>query len=308
MSRAPAVAALLAFAWAASPVQAQDAVDHSKMDHSKMDHSKMGHAPPPAPEKASDEEPAPARETAAPQEAAATLPREPIPPITDADRAAARLPVGGHAAHGDSIHGFVAADRLEAWQSDDAEGAAWELEGWIGRDVHKFRFRTEGETEGGDADHAEIDLLYARGVTPWWDAVVGLHHEAEPVARQALAVGVLGLAPYKIETQAMLYLGEDGAASLRLELEYDTLLTNRWILQSLVEVHAESRTDAERHVGAGLSRVEAGVRLRYELHRQFAPYVGLVREQSFGVTADQLRAEGDRAGDWRWVIGLRTWF
>ena len=264
------------------------AVDHSQMDHSQMDHSKMGHAMPPAP-------------------ADASLPRTPVPEVTAADRAAARPPAGGHAAHGDAIHSLVEFDRLEAWESDDHHGAAWEIHGWIGKDLQKLRFRAEGETEDGALGHAELDLLYARGVTPWWDMVVGLHHENGPATRDALAVGVMGLAPYKIETQAMLYLG-DGGASLRAEASYDTLFTNRWILQSRVEVRAESRADATRHVGAGLSSVEAGLRLRYEWHRQFAPYLGIEREQAFGGTADLLRAEGERSGGWRAVVGVRTWF
>ncbi len=278
----------IALAGAAPFAAAQDAVDHSKMDHSKM-----GHAMPPAP--------AP---VATPD---ATLPRTPIPVVTAADRLAARAPAGGHAAHGDALHSLVEFDRLEAWESDAHHGAAWEVHGWIGKDLQKLRFRAEGETEDGALGHAELDLLYSRGVTPWWDAVAGLHHENGPGTRDALAIGVVGLAPYKIETQAMLYLG-DGGASLRAEAGYDTLFTNRWILQSRVELRAESQADESRHVGAGLSTVEAGLRLRYEWHRQFAPYVGIEREQAFGGTADRLRADGERAGDWRVVVGLRTWF
>ena len=318
----PLIGFAVAIALATPLAMAQDAVDHSTMDHSKMDHSKMGHAkeqatPPPEPTPAA----APAVDHSkmdhskmghamppdADAPADATLPRTPIPAITDADRAAARPPAGGHAAHGDAIHSLVEFDRLEAWESDERHGAAWEVHGWIGKDIRKLRFRAEGETEDGALGHAEFDLLYSRGITPWWDVVAGLHHENGPSTRDALAVGVMGLAPYKIETQAMLYLG-DGGASLRAEASYDTLFTNRWILQSRVELRAESRADAARHVGAGLSTIEAGIRLRYEWHRQFAPYVGIEREQAFGGTADLLRAEGEASGDWRVVVGVRTWF
>jgi copper resistance protein B len=322
VSRAAVAMLAVALGLAGAQARAQDAVDHSKMDHSRMGHA-MPAPPAPTEPPPSVEPDAPAAQardphaehaahavSAAPNEPsqAATLPRTPIPVPTDADRAAARLPPGGHAAHGDSVHTFVGIDRLEAWRSDASQGAAWEVQGWSGRDIHKLRFRSEGDSEDGALGHAELDLLYSRAVSPWWDAVVGLHHESQPTSHQALAIGVLGLAPYKIETQAMLYLGEGGDASLRVELEYDTLLSNRWILQSLVELRAESRADADRHVGAGLARIEAGLRLRFEAHRQFAPYVGIVREQAFGGTADLLRAEGERAGEWRWVLGVRTWF
>ena len=288
---------------ALSPLLSAQQVDHSTMDHSrplpppppdpsvvdqsKMDHASMGHAPVPA----------------APQDA----PRTPIPPITEADRAAARPPSGGHATHGDSIHTYVALDRLEHWRSDQASGVAWELHGWSGTDINRFWFRSEGESGDGDATHHELELLYGRSVSPWWDIVAGLRHDAQPQARDALAIGVVGLAPYKIETQAMLYL-RDGAASARLELEDDTLRSANWILQSQLELRAESRADAARGVGAGLSQAEFGLRLRYERQRQFAPYLGIVREQTLGATADLARAQGDASGDWRWVVGLRAWF
>lgn len=268
------------------------ATDHSKMDHSQMDHSTMDHAAmghvqaPPAPQDA---------------------PRTPIPPITDADRAAARPPAGGHATHGDSIHTYVAFDRLEHWHSDEASGVAWELHGWSGTDLNRLWFRSEGESGDGEATRHEVELLYGRSVSPWWDLVVGLQHEAQPLAHDALAIGIVGLAPYKIETRAMLYL-RDGAASARLELEYDTLLSANWILQSQLELQAASRADAARGLGAGLSQAEFGLRLRYEKHRQFAPYLGIVREQALGATADIARAQGDASGDWRWVVGLRAWF
>jgi copper resistance protein B len=303
-----ALAIVLAFA---TPVaMAQDGVDHSKMghattqappataptsapavDHTTMDHAELGHAMPPAADAPADP----------------TLPRTAIPAITEADRAAARLPARGHAAHGDAIHSLVEFDRLEAWESDEHQGAAWEVHGWIGRDIPKLRFRAEGETAEGALGHAELDLLYSRGVTPWWDVVAGLHHQNGPGTRDALAIGVMGLAPYKIETQAMLYVG-DGGASLRAEASYDTLFSNRWILQSRVELRAESKADAARRVGAGLSMLEAGLRLRYEWDRQFAPYFGIEREQAFGGTAEHLRAQGEASGGWRVVVGLRTWF
>lgn len=322
MIRRLVVAAALA---ALSPLLAAQEVDHSTMDHSRMDHAKpvvAQPAPPlpPPPPQAMDE--APETDHAAmghstmdhsamdhaPAPAAPTdAPRTPIPPITEADRVAARPPSGGHATHGDSIHTYVAFDRLERWSSDQGDGLAWEVHGWSGTDLNRLWFRSEGEAGEGESTHHEVELLYGRSVSPWWDVVVGLQHQAQPIARDALAVGVVGLAPYKIETQAMLYL-RDGAATARLELEYDTLLDANWILQSQLELLAESRGDAARGVGAGFSQAEFGLRLRYEKHRQFAPYLGVVREQRLAATADLARAHGETSGDWRWVIGLRAWF
>lgn len=290
MSRLPALAIVLCAL--ASVAQGQE------VDHSKMDHSKMGHAMP------DDPESLPLPPPPAPSQDA---PRTPIPPITDADRAAARLPGGGHAAHGESIHTFIAFDRLEHWQSNESSGLAWDVHGWSGTDLHRLWFRSEGESGEGEAAHHEIELLYGRSVSAWWDVVLGLQHDAQPVARDSLALGVIGLAPYKIETQAMLYL-RNGSASARLELEYDTLLGPRWILQSQLELSAESRRDEARGIGAGFSQAEFGLRLRYERHRQLTPYIGIVREQRFGATADLAREEGESSGDWRWVAGVRAWF
>jgi copper resistance protein B len=123
-----------------------------------------------------------------------------------------------------------------------------------------------------------------------------------------LALGVQGLAPYKFEVQATAYLGERGQSMLQAEAEYELLLTNRLILQPRIEAIAHGRTDAMRGIGAGLGEVDAGLRLRYEVRREFAPYIGIDRAYRFGKTADFARAGGDAAHDTRWVAGVRFWF
>ncbi len=240
---------------------------------------------------------------------ASTQPREPIPVLTSADRAAAIPPAGGHTVHDNSIQRFVLLDRLEAWNADPGTGFEWEGQAWVGTDLNRVWLRSEGEQIDGKLESADLELLYGRSVATWWDVVTGIRHDFKPGASQDfVAFGVVGLAPYKFEVEATAYLGQGGQTAARFEAEYETLLTNRLILQPLIEVNLYGKNDERRGIGSGLSTVEAGLRLRYEFTRRFAPYIGVVRERAFGRTADFRRLDGEATNDTRIVAGLRVWF
>lgn len=287
----------MTLAFAAGVAQAQQH-DHAAMqakpapvvaddDHSTMDHSQHG----------SD----------APNE-----PRTPIPPITDADREAAKPPMHGHA-HGEGVYSYLLFDRLEAWDADSDAGSgtgqAWEAQGWIGTDRHRLWLRSEGEREGGHTESADVEVLYGRPVARWWDLVAGVRHDIAPGKDQNFAaIGVMGMAPQKFEVEATVYLGASGQTAARVEAEYELLLTNRLILQPVIEAEWHGKRDASRGIGSGLGTVETGLRLRYEFTRRFAPYVGLVHERNFGATADFMRDEGEATRDTRVVAGVRFWF
>lgn len=257
-----------------------------EMDHGTMDHSMMDHASP-----------------------APSLPRTPIPPVTDADRAAAVPPSGTHAMTDNAIHGYVLLNRLEIWDADPGTDQAWEGQGWIGTDLNRVWLRSEGEREDGRTETADLEVLYGRSVATWWDVVGGIRHDFQPDGSQTFAaIGVQGLAPQKFEVEATAYLGEGGQTAARFEAEYELLLTNRLILQPLIEIEAYGKNDAARGIGSGLSTAEVGLRLRYEFTRKFAPYIGVVGERAFGNTADFRRSEFGRVEDTRIVVGLRTWF
>ncbi len=239
----------------------------------------------------------------------ASAPREPIPVLTDADRRAAFPDVAGHTAHDDSIHSYWLIDRLEAWDADEGTGIGWEALAWVGKDIDRLWLRSEGERSGGTTESADLEVLYGRNVARWWDAVVGIRHDfGEGPSQTFLAFGVMGLAPQKFEIEATAYVGQSGQTALRLEAEYDTLLTNRLILQWLAEAELHGREDERRGIGAGLGTVEAGLRLRFEITRQFAPYIGVVWERAYGDTADFRRADGHGVNDTRVVAGVRIWF
>jgi copper resistance protein B len=152
-------------------------------------------------------------------------------------------------------------------------------------------------------------VLYGRSIATWWDVVAGIRHDFKPGASEDFAaIGVVGLAPYKFEVEATAYIGQSGQTAARFEAEYETLLTNRLILQPLAEVNLYGNDDPQRGIGSGLSTLETGLRLRYEVTRRFAPYIGVVREQAFGRTADLRREEGNPTNDTRLVAGIRIWF
>ncbi|MGE0581711.1 MAG: copper resistance protein B [Steroidobacteraceae bacterium] len=248
--------------------------DHSQMDHARMDHG----APPPA--------------------AAYTEPATPVPPLADADRAAAFPELSRPMVHASAFNVLLVVDRLEAWDADPGTGLEWEATGWLGSDLDRVWLRTEGERNDGLTETAAAEILYGRSITAWWDVVAGVRHDFEPGSRTWAAFGIQGLSPYKFEVQATALLGESGRAGAVLEIEYELLLTNRLILQPLVELN----------VGSGLGTAEAGLRLRYEIRRRLAPYLGIVHERTFGDAADLRRLEGESLHDTRAVAGVRFWF
>jgi copper resistance protein B len=236
-------------------------------------------------------------------------PREPIPTVTAADRAAAFPDVVAHTVHDDGIHWFALADRLETWDADEGNAFAWETIGWIGTDLDRLWIRSEGESIDGSTESANVELFYGRAIARWWDGVVGIRHDFGEGPSQTFAgIGVIGMAPYKFEVEATAYIGEGGQTAASVEVEYETLLTNRMILQWLVEAEAFGKDDPRRGIASGLSTVEAGLRLRYEFTRRFAPYVGVVHERAFGGTADLRRDDGRDIEDTRVIAGVRIWF
>jgi copper resistance protein B len=122
------------------------------------------------------------------------------------------------------------------------------------------------------------------------------------------AFGIQGIAPYWFDVQATGYVGGSGRTHVRVETEYDLLLTNRLVLQPMLETEIYGKSDPEHHFGAGLATLDVGLRLRYEIRREFAPYAGLVWSRKFFGTADLAEAAGETPAGWRLAMGVRTWF
>ncbi len=260
---------------------------------------------PPPPQKPAEDHSA----HAAPKERPKDPPKEPIPPLTNADRAAAfPTDVEGHTVHDRKLMSFVLFDQLE-WQGTASGGINLENTSWFGGDINRLWVRAEAESDDGRVEAAFVHALYGRSFSRWWDVVAGVRQDVRPGDPQTWAAfGVQGLAPYWFEVEATAYVGAGARTHARFEVEYDLLLTNRLILQPLVELEVYGKDDPERGLGAGLSSVECGLRLRYEIRRELAPYVGATWDSKLFGTADFARAEGNRTSAARLAFGLRTWF
>lgn len=206
---------------------------------------------------------------------------------------------------------FLRTDRLEYQSNEGAALLLWDGEGWIGGDINKIWIKTEGEYDF-DAhafEHAEVQALYSRAISPFFDLQAGVRHDIKPDPSNTYGVlGLQGLAPYWFEIDAAAFISDDGDVSARIEAEYELMMTQRLILQPRTEWIITLQDSPEIGVGSGLSKVEAGLRLRYEFDRQFAPYIGLSWSRKLGDTADFARAAGEDAGRISFVTGLRLWF
>jgi copper resistance protein B len=184
----------------------------------------------------------------------------------------------------------------------------WEGQGWIGTDMDKFWVKTEGERSGRELEQAEVQFLYGRNAWQFFDVQAGVRIDAEPDRRGYLVLGVQGLAPYVLDTQAHVFLGEKGDVHLRFRQLFNVLMTNRLIVSPLVETDFYLTDAPERGVGAGFSRIETGVQVRYEVRRKFAPYVAAIYDRKLGETARIAQAAGEDVGGWSVRAGLRLWF
>ena len=205
--------------------------------------------------------------------------------------------------------GSLLVDRLERVRTRDNSSTEYDLQAWYGRDYDRAVLKAEGEIDGGKFQDARTELLWGHAVAAYWDTQLGVRHDSGVGPdRKWLAFGVQGLAPYWFEVEAVAYVGESGRTALRLGAEYELLLTQKLILQPRIETNVFGKRDAARERGSGLSDLAAGIRLRYEIKREFAPYIGIERSNKYGGSADFARAEGKQTSESRVVAGLRFWF
>ena len=242
--------------------------------------------------------------------ATATAQTTPVPTPTDEERKAAFPPdLQGHGVHDDGLHFMVLADQLEWQASDTGGGALWDAKAWVGGDINRIWIRTEANYQEGAFDDAEGHLLLGRNISRWWTAVGGVRHDFTPgPARTWAAIGLQGLAPQWFDVEVTGYLGESARTALRTEVEYDLLVNDRVVIQTLLELNLYGKSDPDRQIGAGLSSIEFGARVRYEIRRELAPYAGVVWHRKVFETGDLAREAGENVGGWRLVMGLRVWF
>lgn len=269
-----------------SPSMGMGAMDHGAMDHETMGEEVVGsEAAPPAP---TDHPADRFFDPAQMQSARDQLRRE----------------------HGGALISKVMLNLGEYQARDGEDGYRWEGEAWYGGDIHRLVLKTEGEggTSSG-VEAAEIQALYSRAISPYFDLQAGVRQDLEPQPRRTYAtIGVEGLAPYWFDVQGAVFVSNRGEVLGRLEGSYDVRLTQRLILQPRAEMNLAAQDVPEIGLGSGVSNLELGFRLRYEIRRNFAPYVGISYDDKYGGTANLARAAGEDASRTSFVVGIRAWF
>lgn len=211
---------------------------------------------------------------------------------------------------GNSLEWIVMGDRLE-WQNREGnQSFLWDAQGWVGYDINKLFIKTEGDYnfDENTLEDAEIQALWSHAISPYWDIQTGLRYDFEPQGTAHAVLGLQGLAPYFFEVDIAGFISDDGDVTARAEAEYDLLLTQRLILQPRIEADFSAQDIPELDLGAGLTNLDAGLRLRYEIKREFAPYIGVEYQSTFGETASIIKNNGGDSNGVAFVLGLHTWF
>lgn len=211
--------------------------------------------------------------------------------------------------HGDFPVFWFQGDRFETQVRDGADGYLWDLQGYYGGPTSRFWFKSEGEGTFGEAvDDAEFQALFARAIAPFWDVQAGVRQDFAGPDTTYGVIGIQGLAPYMFEVDAALFVSHRGDVTARIEGELNQRITQRLILQPRAEANLSAQDIPRLGIGSGIDTVEAGIRLRYEIVREFAPYIGVEQSWRVGSSASSARARGEDPSVTNYVVGIRFWF
>lgn len=233
------------------------------------------------------------------------------------DRAAQPPPPGATLTLDDSpLRAFALIEQLEYRVKEEGKNAVGlEGQGWVGYDYDKFWWKVEGEAafDGQDEGDVEVDLLYSRLIAPFWDVQAGVQIASEwesgdAEERLSGVVALQGLAPGMFELDNSLYLSEDGDLTADIEAEFNVRVTQRLVLQPRTELQLAAQDVADRALGAGLTDVLFDLRLRYEIRRRLAPYIGVRYQTLTGETENIAERAGSNTDDWALLLGVRLAF
>jgi len=209
--------------------------------------------------------------------------------------------------HGGGFLWKLMVDQAEYRTGTDGSGYGWDAEAWFGGDLNRLVIKSEGEGTARDGlEEAELQALYSRAVAPYTDLQIGLRQDVDSYTTSYATLGVETILPYWFKAEAALFISHRGDALARLEGTYDLLLTQQVVLQPNLEMNFAMQDVPGARIGSGLSNLTAGFRLRYDITRQFSPYMGLNFERSFGGTAGFRRAAGEGVEDTMLVFGIRA--
>jgi copper resistance protein B len=284
-------------------------MDHGQMDHSQMNHGQTGSQDMQGMDHSSME-----------MDPDVEIPLLPPPPEAGSGPARAAVAIWGEEAMNEARRELVRetdggmrfwfqGDRLEYRAREGADGYLWDIQGYYGGDIDKFWFKSEGEGSFGEpVEGAEVQALWSRAIAPFFDFQAGVRQDLTGPERTHAVIGVQGIAPYQFEVDVAAFVSNKGDVTARFEGELDQRITQRLILQPRAEIALSAQDIPKLGIGSGLDRIEAGLRLRYEFAREFAPYVGVSQEWRIGQSADFARAAGENASVTNYVVGLRFWF
>lgn len=246
---------------------------------------------------------------------AGNAPAPPVPTDFAADRVYTAANMAGSRHHLYTMHGgqnfYQVLGNLAEYQARKGrDGYRWDAEAWYGGDINRLWVKTEGDGDfGRSVGEAQVEALYSRTIGPYFNLQGGVRYDFKPNPSRAYAAfGVEGLAPSFFDVEAFVYLSNKGDVLAEFEGSYDQRITQRLILQPRIDLNFAAQDVRENGIGSGLSSGEVGLRLRYDIRREFAPYVGVSYGRRFGDTARFTRAEGDGARSTSFVLGVRTWF
>lgn len=231
-------------------------------------------------------------------------------PVSDGS-AETHIPMPYHQAmdmNDDPFLSKVMIDRFEVRKGDHGNPVILEADAWFGKSVDKLWLKTDIEAVEGDLEEAQLQVLYNRAISPFWDVQAGIRHDFKPVKRTWAALGVQGTAPYFIETDATLFLGKSGQTALNVSAEKEIMLTQKTVLIPEVAMTIYGKDDHELGVGSGVSDLNLGLRLSHEFRREFAPYIGVNWSKKLGKTADLAKEHGDKTQNTEFLLGIQAWF
>ena len=216
--------------------------------------------------------------------------------------------VGAHESD-DPFITTVRVSQFEIREADNENPLILEGDVWVGYDLHKFGIKVDLEQPDEALEHVELQALYSRAISPYWNLQMGYRVDVEPAPDQDwFVLGLQGLAPYLFELDTSLFVGDENRIGLRMNAEYELLLTQQWILSPELEMNVYGQNDPPLETGSGLSDAEIGLRLRYEIRREFAPYLGISSKKWFGNAANYRRDGAEKTTATEWLIGVKAWY
>lgn len=291
---------------------AMHGTDHGSMPGMKHDAPRAGPKPPvPGPPKP----PAPDGSASGTALPAGSAPPPPVPldhyadrdyPKAEMDRA--RLTMMKE--QGGQPFSLVMLNLAEVQLHRGQAGYRWDGEAWFGGDIDRLAVKSEGGGSFRDGfESAEVQALYSRAIDPYFNLQAGLRQDlAAPLHQTYATLGIEGLAPYWFEVSAAAFVSTRGNVLARLEAYYDQNITQRLILQPRAELNFAAQDVPEEEIGAGLVNAELGLRLRYEITREIAPYIGVSYDAKVGRSAAYAAQDGKPVSTVSFVAGLRLWF